>query len=101
MKMIDSRLVAGFIAVALSSAVQARDASTPITVAFDIDAPSMVQALMQFTEQSGLQLASPTPGTDNIPAPRVIGDYTPTAALDRLLAGSGLHYEFANDRTVS
>jgi len=70
-------------------------------VSFDITAPSMVQALIQFSQQSGLQLAFPTAGATELPARPVIGEYTTTAALDTLLAGSGLTYEFTNERTVS
>lgn len=70
-------------------------------IAFDINAPSLVQALMQFTQQSGLQLMVPTDGTTNSPAPKVVGSYTPTDALDQLLVGSPLRYEFANSRTVA
>ena len=35
---------------------------------FDIDAPSLVQALMQFTRQSGLQLMVPTGDATEAPA---------------------------------
>src|SRR5262249_45330160 len=31
----------------------------------------------------------------------VVGEFTPTAALERLLEGSGLQYEWANERTVA
>lgn len=92
-----------FVSLALCAAVQGREtpAAAREKVAFEITAPNMVQALMQFTEQSGLQLAFPTAGTDDLAAPRVVGQYTPGAALDQLLAGTGLRYEYANDRTIS
>ncbi len=77
------------------------EASGAARVAFDIDASSMVKALIQFTEQSGLQLAFPTEGAHALPAPRVVGRLTPREALEQLLKGSGLQYEFTNDRTVS
>ncbi len=71
-------------------------------IAFNITAPSLVDALIQFTEQSGLQLAFPTRGgATSLPAPQVVGELTPQAALERLLKDSGLKYEFTNDRTVS
>ncbi len=68
---------------------------------FEITEPTMVRALMQFTEQSGLQLAFPIAGTDELRAPQVVGNSTPAAALDKLFIGSGLRYEFANERTIS
>lgn len=87
-------------ALVLAASAHAREGSRE-KVAFDIDAPSLVQALMQFTQQSGLQLMVPTDRAADGPAPKVIGSYTPTAALDRLLAGTTFRYEFANPRTVA
>jgi iron complex outermembrane receptor protein len=101
MKTIDYRTVAGFVLLAICTAAQARETPVPQKVSFDITAPSMVQALIQFTEQSGLQLVVPTDGTTDLPARKVVGDYTPSAALEQLLAGTTLRYEFANPKTVS
>ncbi|MEJ0038619.1 MAG: TonB-dependent receptor [Gammaproteobacteria bacterium] len=70
-------------------------------VSFDIDASSLDRALMQFTQQSGLQLMMPTDGTAEFWAPRVVGSLTPAAALDQLLAGTSFEYEFTNSRTVA
>ncbi len=100
-RMPNSCTVAGFVALILCAAGQARETPATKKVSFDITAPNLVQALMQFTEQSGLQLAFPASGTDDMPAPRVVGDYTPKAALEQLLAGTRLQYTFANERTIS
>jgi outer membrane receptor protein involved in Fe transport len=72
----------------------------PQKVPFNITARTLVDALIQFTEQSGLQLALPTQGTTGLLAPRVVGELTPRAALEQLLKDSGLRYEFTNERTV-
>ena len=66
-----------------------------------ITAPTMVAALLQFSEQTGIQLVVPTDGAGQIAAPRVEGNLTPRAALERLLRNSGLTFEFVNPRTVS
>ncbi len=72
------------------------------SVTLDIDAPTMVKALIQFTQQSGLQLIFPTDEeAARIPARKLTGTYTPEVALDRLLKGSGLQYEFINPRTIA
>src|SRR5262245_17910689 len=90
------------VSLALATAAEARESSPKEkAISFDIDAPSLVQALMQFTQQSGLQLMVPTGEAADAPAPRVVGRYTPGGALDRLLAGSAFKYEFANTRTVA
>lgn len=69
-------------------------------VEFKINAPTMVAALIQFTQQSGLQLVFPTDGGRDIAAPRVEGSYTPRAALEQLLQDSGLTFEFVNTHTI-
>lgn len=69
-------------------------------VSFKIDAPTMVAALIQFTQQSGLQLMFPSSEADQIIAPRVEGNLTARAALEQLLQDSGLTYEFVNAHTV-
>lgn len=66
-----------------------------------IDAPTMMAALVQFSQQTGLQLLFPTEGATRMVAPRVQGHLTPRAALARLLQDSGLKFEFVNSRTVS
>ncbi len=82
-------------------AAHSRDGMRQEERRFDIAGPSLDQALMQFTEQSGLQLLLPTVSAVQTPAPRVVGSYTSTAALDRLLSGTRLQYEFTNARTVA
>jgi hypothetical protein len=69
-------------------------------VTFKIDAPSMVVALIQFTQQSGLQLMFPVEEASRITPRKVQGAYTSRGALDLLLQDSGLRYEFVNAHTV-
>jgi hypothetical protein len=66
-----------------------------------ITAPTMVAALLQFSQQTGLQLVFPTDGAGDIAAPAVEGNLTPRAALEQLLQNSGLTFQFVNARTVS
>lgn len=69
-------------------------------VEFKINAPTMVAALIQFTQQTGLQLVYPTDGANHIAARKVQGSLTPQAALEQLLQDSGLTFQFVNARTV-
>ena len=66
-----------------------------------ITAPTMGAALIQLSEQTGLQLVFPIDGASQIAAPKVEGKLTPQAALERLLQHSGLTFKFVNPRTVS
>ena len=61
----------------------------------------MMAALVQLSQQTGLQLLFPTDGATRMAAPKVEGHLTPRAALEKLLRDSGLTFEFVNDRTVS
>jgi iron complex outermembrane receptor protein len=70
-------------------------------VEFRINAPTMVAALIQFSQQAELQLVFPTDGASGIAAPKVEGSLTPRAALEQLLKDSGLTFQFVNARTVS
>jgi len=72
------------------------------TVTLNIDAATMAKALIQLTQQSGLQLIFPTDGgVARLPAPKLVGSFTPEEALKKLLAGSSLRYEFINAHTVA
>jgi hypothetical protein len=82
-------------------AVAAEPTDTQDRVELRIDAPTMMAALVQFSEQTGLQLLFPTEGATRLVAPRVEGHLTPRAALEQLLRDSGLRFEFVNPRTVS
>jgi hypothetical protein len=68
----------------------------------DISSQPRESALKQFSEQSGLQLLFSSEETAmREAAPAVIGFHTPRQALDHLLEGSGLKYEYVNARTVA
>ncbi|HET8900281.1 MAG TPA: TonB-dependent receptor, partial [Rhodanobacteraceae bacterium] len=71
-------------------------------VAVDIPAQALRTALDQFALQADMQVVYA--GADivrDLRAPAVQGTLTPTEILDRLLAGSGLRYDFVNPHTVS
>jgi hypothetical protein len=85
----------------LCAAAAEPPAATQDRIELRIDAPTMMAALVQFSQQTGLQLLFPTEGATRIVAPRVEGHLTPRAALEQLLRDSGLRFEFVNARTVS
>lgn len=66
----------------------------------DIPAQSLTNALRALASQSGLQMVFPTELTAGREAPTIRGQQTPRQALDLMLQGSGLEYEFINERTV-
>src|SRR5262245_38928381 len=92
--------VIGFLTLCLPALGAEPPAAGDRRVNFKIDAPSMMVALIQFTQQSGVQLMFPAEGAERLAAPKVEGAYTVRAALDRLLQDSGLRYEFVNAHTI-
>jgi len=57
-------------------------------------------ALQEFSRQSGLQVIYFSSLTAGIQSPGVTGKHTVAAALEQLLAGSGLSFRLINARTV-
>jgi hypothetical protein len=71
-------------------------------VSIHITARTMTAALIQLSEQTGLQLLFQTDAAaTQLSAPAIEGRFTPRAALEQLLRDSGLTYHFVNERTVS
>lgn len=70
-------------------------------VALDIPAQSLGTALRQFAEQTGLQLVYETEIATGLRNPPVKGELTTREALQRLLDGTGLQFQFLSDHTVA
>ena len=70
-------------------------------VVFSIMAGSAVDRLNDFSTQSKLQVLYLFASVESAQTQAVSGDMTPTAALDQLLDGSGLRYEYINNNTVT
>ncbi|WP_187394387.1 TonB-dependent siderophore receptor [Citrobacter freundii complex sp. CFNIH2] len=69
---------------------------------YQIPAGNLSLALVQFSLQSGLQLIAPSPLTDGHATQGLSGRFSPTDALVRLLAGSGLSFSLdAQHNTVT
>lgn len=68
---------------------------------FDLQQYSLTAALKEWAHLSALQLVYLAPDvTKELEAPSLKGMFTPKEALEVLLQGSPLKYEFVNDRTV-
>src|SRR6185437_10854491 len=58
------------------------------------------RALEQFSQQTHLQVLFRSEVVASHPTRAVQGRFAPAAALEKMLAGSGLVFNFINDRTV-
>lgn len=87
--------------VALMLAAGMAVAAEPSSVALDIPAQPIGDALNDFARQSGLQVVMRPEDGEAITAARVVGSYTPEEGLKRLLANTGLSYKYLNERTVA
>lgn len=78
----------------------AQHETEPRTFELRITAQPLDEALQAFSRESGMQVIYFSSLTDGIQSPGVNGRYTVTAALQALLAGSGLSFRVINARTV-
>lgn len=76
-------------------------AADEIRVEFDIPAQPLVQALRQFAEQTGLQLVYETRLAEGRASAPVHGMAEAREALEDLLSGTRLQFEFLDARTVA
>jgi outer membrane receptor protein involved in Fe transport len=71
------------------------------TVALDIKAQPIGDALNEFARQVGLQVVLFADVGAGVTTPRVSGVYAPQEALKLLLAHTGLYFEYVNARTIA
>lgn len=80
-------------------------AQEPITlqkIQLDISRQSLTDALNAWAEQTGFQLVCLAPEiARELVAPKMKGAFTATGALDQLLSGTPLVYEFTSERMVT
>ncbi|MFZ5781179.1 MAG: TonB-dependent siderophore receptor [Pseudomonadota bacterium] len=89
--------VAGLAAVPPATA---QTTTAPAARSFDIPAQPLTEALVQFGQQSGLQVAADGSLAASTRSAAVRGSFTPSEALTRLLAGTGLTFQFTGATTV-
>jgi iron complex outermembrane receptor protein len=68
---------------------------------FAIPSQPLADALLQFSEESGVKLFFSSKIAKNLKTSGINGNFTPTQALDRLLAESGLHYRYTQANAVT
>lgn len=84
-------------ALMLSTAIHAENTSHSL----QIPAGQLSTALNQLAEASDLQMVYDTDMAQGLKSPALSGNYTPTQALQKLLQGSGLGYQLADNGTVT
>lgn len=77
----------------LAVSLAAGGAWAQAAMAFDIAAQPLAKALVAFNKQSGVIVMAPAALVQGKAAPAVRGDMAPEAALDAILAGSGLVWQ--------
>ncbi|MCC2644204.1 MAG: putative Ferric iron uptake protein [Nitrospira sp.] len=87
---------------ASTEAAQVSQTSTNQTaIEFNIPEQSLTSALNQFAVTTGLQVSYQADLAAGLTSSAVSGSRTPLEALQRLLAGTGLQFRFANEQTVT
>lgn len=72
-----------------------------VLITYDLPSQEVVSALDAFAEKTNLSLMYLVSDLEQIKANAISGIYTPEQALDIMLDGTGLVYEFTSDTTVS
>ncbi len=70
-------------------------------IRFDVPPQSLGTALDSLAKEAGLQILYPPEAVEGLRTRGVQGEYTPQEAIKRLLDGTGLHYQFLKDNTVT
>lgn len=90
----------GEVTMAGTPPVPERAEASSQRVPLDISSQPIGDALNEFAHQAGLQVVFYTDIGRGLMAPAVTGAFTAKEALERLLAGTGLHYQFIGAGTV-
>lgn len=98
------KVLAVAVTLAIGMAAASHDAQAQSQSAesrrYDIPAGNLADCVRQLGMQGNLQLLAPPELTSNLRCQPVAGTYTARQALEYVLAGSGLTYEFVNAGTV-
>lgn len=100
-------LTTALTAPAFAAAAQADDAGAPMLMAqagqhsFNIPAQPLPSALALFGQQAGLQISAHGDAVRGLSTKGVSGTLSTDAALQQLLAGTGLSYRISGDGTVT
>ncbi|HTJ03339.1 MAG TPA: TonB-dependent receptor plug domain-containing protein, partial [Methylovirgula sp.] len=77
-----------------------RGARSVTPVNFNIPSQPLASALAAFGRQSGVQVSLDAAVSEGIMSQPVVGRYSPEAALQRLLSGTGIAFRLTSDRTA-
>jgi hypothetical protein len=91
----------GLLLLAGTAVIPHAQASRIDKLAFKISAGSAPEALAEFVRQSGLQVLFDFDAIRNVNTHEVTGQLNPAEALSRMFEGSGLTFEFINERTIT
>ncbi|HBT67012.1 MAG TPA: TonB-dependent receptor, partial [Agrobacterium sp.] len=69
-------------------------------IAINLPAGNMASALNRLASQSGLQMVYDASVARGLKSAPVSGTMTPAEALERLLSGTGIRYQFIGEKTV-
>jgi hypothetical protein len=68
---------------------------------FDIRAQSLDAALIEFSEQSDIQLMIASELVKDLKSKRIAGRYLPVVALTALIEGTGLSFHVVGENTIA
>jgi len=94
-------LATGLVMLAMLHTMPGFAESNAKTFRFNIADTDMASALRSFSETTGVQLSYPSVLVNGVRPTRLVGDYTPEQALNKLLGRSNIAYRFVDNETVA
>lgn len=98
---ISAAISAALLTAAPLAVTQAQQGQPTAPMALTIEAAPVGDALNDLARQTGLQIMLFADVSKGITTPKLSGTYTPAAALEKLLQGTGLSYEFISANSVA
>lgn len=92
---------ASIVTLAVLSALAQAAEPTQSVIKLDIEAQPISEALNEFARQTGLQVVIDWNDGEGIASRPLKGTFTSQAALEKLLAGTDLTFQYLNDRIVA
>jgi hypothetical protein len=96
-----SAIFRGLLLLTGAATVASARAGRPDKLPFKIAAGTAPEALTEFVRQSGFQVLYDFDAIRHVSTHEVSGQLDPSQALNLMFEGSGLTFEFINERTIS
>lgn len=100
-RIIKNCLVSGVLLASLGQSSSAPAVDNANKIHFDIPSNNLATALLAYSDATGIQLNYPQALVSGLKSSSVTGDYTPEQALQKLLAGANIAYQYVDNDAIA